>query len=188
MFIALKISLGMSSSGYLSTYFYTYYGPSYPTFYSGLFTIIAPVPLYILINSNYLTSSFIASLCIAIIAGTCAGVASPIVKSTVINVIPPPRRGIASALHILFDDVGKGLGPYLISLLIQLFQGDRKEAFNIGFIGWIVCGLLLVLVSKFVESDEEAVAAQQRLLGDEEEWEDTGICTDVNNPTSSVLM
>ena len=132
-------------------------------------TFLAPFPLYILMNTSLVSYSFIASGCVAIFAGIFAGTASPIIKSTLINVTYPSRRGIASSLHIIFDDVGKGFGPYLISMFIGLFDGNRTRAFNYGFIGWMLCGFLIACISIFVEKDEQKVlllVQQQQALSD----------------------
>ena len=161
--------LGISSGGYIAAVLYTKYRTSYPTLYGGVMTFLAPFPLYILIDTSLVSYSFIASGCIAIFAGIFAGTASPIIKSTLINVTYPSRRGIASSLHIICDDVGKGLGPYLISMLIGFFDGNRTHAFNYGFIGWMLCGFLIACISIYVEKDEQKVlllVQQQQALSD----------------------
>ena len=44
----------------------------------------------------------------------------------------------------IVDDLGKGLGPALVSLLITTF--DRQTAFNISLIGWVIGGLLSLAI------------------------------------------
>lgn len=64
----------------------------------------------------------------------------PLERSILTNVCPPELRGRANAILGIFDDLGKGLGPALVSILITTF--DRQTAFNISLIGWIVGGTL----------------------------------------------
>ena len=128
LFFGVGAFLGISSSGCISALLYTKYGSSYPTLYAGIMTFLAPFPLYVLMDSSLVSYSFLASGFVAMIGGIFAGTASPVIKSTLINVTYPSRRGIASSLHIIFDDVGKGLGPFIISMLIGLFNGNRTHA------------------------------------------------------------
>lgn len=48
----------------------------------------------------------------------------------------------------------------MVSLLITTF--DRQTAFNISLIGWIIGGVLSLLIIPFVQSDEEKVQHQLR--------------------------
>jgi hypothetical protein len=51
-----------------------------------------------------------------------------------------------------FTDIGKGLGPLWVSLLIQA-EGSRVAGFNAALAGWIVCGFLLLLMCFTVMRD-----------------------------------
>lgn len=84
----------------------------------------------------------------------------PLERSILTNVCLPRLRGRANALVSITDDLGKGLGPALVSLLITSF--DRQTAFNISLIGWIVGGALSLLIAMFVVSDEAVVQQQLR--------------------------
>lgn len=80
----------------------------------------------------------------------------PIIKATLTNVTLPNTRGRAFALFNIFDDLGKGLGPYFVSLLSVKF-GGRLPAFNIGVFGWILCGLTNLTIFFTVVRDERMV-------------------------------
>ena len=69
----------------------------------------------------------------------------PLERSILANVCLPQLRGRANALVSIVDDLGKGLGPALVSILITTF--DRQTAFNISLIGWIVGGLLSLAIT-----------------------------------------
>mmetsp|Transcript_14837 Transcript_14837/g.24027 ORF Transcript_14837/g.24027 Transcript_14837/m.24027 type:complete len:145 (-) Transcript_14837:48-482(-) len=93
---------------------------------------------------------------ISILAGVLSAITGPIVKSTLQNVTMPQMRGQAFALLNTFDDLGRGLGPAFVAYLIERL-GGRRNAFNVGICGWILCGVLNGLLFFTVEADEEKV-------------------------------
>lgn len=48
---------------------------------------------------------------------------------------------MALALQTVLDDLGRGLGPFVIGLLVQVTS--RLVAFNVAILGWIPCGALI---------------------------------------------
>ena len=67
-------------------------------------------------------------------------------------------RPLASSQPIknTFDDCGRGLGPVFVAMLISNL-GGRTIAFNISVIGWMLCGVLNLLLYFTVEMDEADV-------------------------------
>ena len=57
------------------------------------------------------------------------------------NVNEPETRGVALALHVVLDDLGKGFGPALVALLITAL--GRQLAFSQSVAGWLPCGILI---------------------------------------------
>ena len=80
----------------------------------------------------------------------------PLERSILTNVCLPQLRGRANALVSIVDDLGKGLGPALVSLLISQF--DRETAFNISLIGWIVGGLISLAIMIVSESHFDPIS------------------------------
>lgn len=72
-----------------------------------------------------------------------------------LNVNEPETRGVALALQSMTDDVGKGLGPFLVSWLIASI--GRKDAFNVAVGGWLPAGVLLLSLVFCLERDEKAM-------------------------------
>ena len=68
----------------------------------------------------------------------------PLERSILSNVCLPKLRGQANALVSIVDELGKGLGPALVSLIIT--TSDRETAFNISLIGWIIGGILSLAI------------------------------------------
>lgn len=62
-------------------------------------------------------------------------------SAIILETNPPEARGMALALQTVLDDLGRGLGPFVIGLLVQVTS--RQVAFNIAVLGWIPCGALI---------------------------------------------
>jgi sugar phosphate permease len=68
------------------------------------------------------------------------------------------NRGTVFSVFMVADDLGKGLGPAIVSLLIP--KWGRLTAFNISLGGWILCAVFLGLLAFTIRSDEEALIKQ----------------------------
>ncbi|GMI43357.1 hypothetical protein TrCOL_g9824 [Triparma columacea] len=64
------------------------------------------------------------------------------------------QRGTAFALLNTTDDIGKGAGPFLISVFVTAF-GDRKAAFNFVTMGWILGGMVNAFIYFTIVEDED---------------------------------
>ena len=126
-----------------------------PALLAGGTAMIGCFPLWFLLNSVDSSTPFFIVAASAIITGIGSAPAGPIIKATLTNVTLPRARGQAFALFNLFDDFGKGLGPFFVSLLIVKF--GRTQAFNIGVLGWIFCGVANLAISFTVAHDEHVV-------------------------------
>ena len=63
------------------------------------------------------------------------------------------NRGTAFALYNLADDLGRCLGPFIISFLILNF--GRQIGFNIANGIWFLCGLSILFMIKTYPKDQE---------------------------------
>ena len=93
-------------------------------------------------------------------AGFTAAMTAPNIRAVLLNVNAPETRGSIFALYNLFDDLGRGLGPFFIGLLIASL--GRVGAFHVANLLWVVCGVLLVLMSRSFPRDELALAKRLR--------------------------
>jgi hypothetical protein len=89
-------------------------------------------------------------------AGFMSAITGPIIKATLQNVTLPQARGQAFALFNTFDDFGRGIGPVFVSRMISSL-GGRTAAFNVGVVGWAICGVFNSLIYCTVQRDEELV-------------------------------
>jgi hypothetical protein len=58
---------------------------------------------------------------------------------------------------VRLDDIGKGLGPAVVVLLINASQHNRQTAFTTVTLMWLVCGALLLMLVWTVGYDEQKV-------------------------------
>jgi len=130
-----------------------------PPLFAGVMAIAGCFPMWLMINVVYESTPVPLVALISVLAGICSGVTGPIVKSTLTNVTLPNTRGQAFALQTTFDDVGRGLGPVFVAILISNF-GGRTNAFNFAVFGWILCGVFNLLLYFTVEKDEAAVQSR----------------------------
>jgi predicted MFS family arabinose efflux permease len=93
-------------------------------------------------------------------AGFAAAMTSSNLRAVLLNVNTPETRGSIFALYNLFDDLGRGLGPYFIGLLIASL--GRVQAFHVANLLWVVCGALLLIMSRSFPRDELALAQRLR--------------------------
>jgi MFS family permease len=168
--------IGGAGGGYL-------YGLNvrYPALLAGVMACLSCLCFWVLINNIDNTSPLWWIVVVAVSTGLTSGTTGPIVKATLQNVSHPQARGQAFALLNTFDDFGRGVGPYFVASLITSMNGDRQRAFNVGAVGWMICGFLNAGMFCTVKRDEDVVqqrillenrAAESRVDRDDEEEED----------------
>ncbi|CAM9283181.1 unnamed protein product, partial [Phaeothamnion confervicola] len=146
--------IGAIIGGPLGSYLYQR-GKWLPPLLMGATTLLAIPPCLVLLDD---AAKGLAVHGAASLAGGCmASITGPNVRALLINVTVPVTRGTAFGVFNLFDDVGKGLGPVYVSLLIA--QVGRREAFTIALNFWVACGIFLALTALTVNRDEDRVQA-----------------------------
>jgi len=129
----------------------------------GTSTILGVVPMIYILNypsqAGMTNPNYLAPVIIGFIAGFIITITGPNIKAILLNVNSPETRGSIFSLFNLTDDLGKGFGPVIISLLIVAF--GRVLAFNIANLFWVLCGALVLLMVWTFPRDE---AALNRLL------------------------
>jgi len=121
-------------------------------------TAAGAIPLFYLVNLASIKDAAPGPLMLTSLAGgVIAGVTGPNAKSVLLGVNGSTQRGTAASLHILLDDIGKGLGPFFVAKMSSSL-GGRVVAFNAAISGWLVCGSLLA--STFFTIDGDSVDAR----------------------------
>jgi len=145
-----------------------------PPLIMGSSLVLSCIPMYFLINWVDETKSLSVVAVLGMITGALATIPVPLERAILTNVTVPEARGRANSFLSIIDDLGKGLGPALVSVLIQAF--DRPTAFNISLFGWIVGGLISFFIFFFVRNDEDLTQERVR----EEIIRDEGLCFDTD--------
>jgi MFS-type transporter involved in bile tolerance (Atg22 family) len=65
-------------------------------------------------------------------------------------------RGTVFSVFMITDDLGKGLGPAAVALLIPIF--GRVRAFNMALGGWVLCAVFLAGMGYTIEDDEARIS------------------------------
>jgi MFS family permease len=157
MCFSLGYSLGLVVGGVGGRYLYKI-DIRLPALLAGSTAIMGCFPLWFLLNNVDSTTPYYLSVASAVVAGIGSAPAGPIIKATLTNVTLPRHRGQAFALFNVFDDFGKGLGPFFVSRLIVKY-GGRLPAFNVGVFGWVICGVFNLAIFFTVARDEGMIQA-----------------------------
>jgi len=154
--------VGMLGGGGAAMYLYRI-DPRYPPLLAGVAAMLGCIPFWVLLNRIHGdTTPFFVMATVAWLAGVGSGVTGPIIKAQLQNVTLPQERGQAFALFNTTDDVGRGLGPVFVATLIAQYGGRRTPAFNVGVLGWVICGFLNLAIYYTIVADERNM--QMRLV------------------------
>lgn len=155
--------LGGFTGGLLGNRLYNRH-PRYLPLLCGVTTFVAVIPMAALIQFpaqiGVPDPPVLPLLLLGAAAGFSAAMTSSNLRAVLLNVNTPETRGSIFALYNLFDDLGRGLGPYFIGLLIASL--GRVQAFHVANLLWLVCGALLLAMSRSFPRDEIALAQRLR--------------------------
>lgn len=97
-----------------------------------------------------------AYLLICLPSGFFIGIPGGAIKGLLINVTLPEVRGTAFAFNNLVDDLGRGLGPFLVSLIITGLN-NRRDALAISMSCWAVAACVLLPLTCTLRQDLDKV-------------------------------
>eukprot|EP00440_Ansanella_granifera_P002166 gb/GFBE01002347.1/.p1 GENE.gb/GFBE01002347.1/~~gb/GFBE01002347.1/.p1 ORF type:complete len:524 (+),score=61.41 gb/GFBE01002347.1/:1-1572(+) len=81
-----------------------------------------------------------------------ASVAGCNAKAVLLNTVPGNSRGAIFGVYSIMDDLGKGLGPALVSSWVRHL--GRRTSFMIGLGFWVPCGLICLAMVWTVPADD----------------------------------
>jgi len=129
--------------------------PQYLPILCGTSTLLGIIPMAILINYpsqiGVENPSTLLPMLIGFFTGFTISITGPNVRAMLLNVNAPETRGSIFSLYNLADDLGKGFGPVIISVLIVGF--GRLWAFNVANLFWLFCGVVLLLMALVFPKD-----------------------------------
>lgn len=154
--IGIGGALGVLGGGVLGQSLYNN-RPKYMPLFIGTMTIIGTLPMWYLVKADIKTH-YIFSFMSALVAGFLSSTVGPNVRAIIMNVNEPETRGLALAFQTTLDDLGKGLGPAVVAMMISSL--GRENAFFWATAGWIPCGAMLLMTALTLEGDEQAMQSR----------------------------
>ncbi|MBL9040827.1 MAG: MFS transporter [Myxococcales bacterium] len=126
-------------------------------------TTLAVVPMALLIEYPVRPGqSLLGPVLIGLLTGGLAAVTGPNINTMLIAVNPPERRGSAFSFFNLCNDLGRGLGAWVVGGMAAKL--GRVSAFHIANLMWLVCGAVLLSLVFLFPKDERALQQQLREL------------------------
>ncbi|HRR08411.1 MAG TPA: MFS transporter [Rhodothermales bacterium] len=124
---------------------------------AGWTTLVGVLPVLMLLNypsqKDFSTPELAWPLLLAAVSGFMVIIASPNIRAMLINVNRPHARGSVFALYNLADDLGRGFGPVIISMMVVWW--GRTFAFSVAAGFWLIAGLIMLQMAKTFPIDEQ---------------------------------
>ena len=114
---------------------------------------LASVAPLVLILRARRGANFHGLVALAALGGLCATQTGPVVRACLQNVVAPRARATAFAVFAIFDDLGKGGGPWVLAKLVAT-RGRRATFVWATVVGWGVGGLVNLAIALTLEADE----------------------------------
>lgn len=138
--------------------------PAWLPLWCGGTTLVGIVPTLALLNYPSQVGQTDPSLAVPLLLGALTGLTVSItganVRAMLINVTTPETRGSVFSLYNLADDLGRGLGPWVVGGLVGVF--GRLFAFDLATLFWLLCGGILLGMARTFPRDELALQARLR--------------------------
>eukprot|EP00514_Thraustochytrium_sp_LLF1b_P002444 CAMPEP_0184513394 /NCGR_PEP_ID=MMETSP0198_2-20121128/3398_1 /TAXON_ID=1112570 /ORGANISM="Thraustochytrium sp., Strain LLF1b" /LENGTH=516 /DNA_ID=CAMNT_0026903497 /DNA_START=234 /DNA_END=1784 /DNA_ORIENTATION=+ len=150
----LGLALGIVSAGWAADKYLEQY-PIATISFCATSTLISAIPMISLLFLPRQPLWLYLIVCFP--AGMLAGAPTGIIRAMLLNTTVPEVRGSAFAVLNIFDDIGRGLGPFLVSLMIAAMPGHRAEALALSFSFWFLSGILLFPIACKYQKDREAI-------------------------------
>ncbi|CAL8462663.1 g2196 [Coccomyxa elongata] len=133
---------------------------AYMPLFVGACVAAAAFPIWFLINADVGHLPLPISFAAGFAGGALASPPGPNARAILLNVNEPETRGVALALQTVLDDLGKGLGPLLVSLMVSAW--GAQAAFNVAIAGWIPCGVIFACIAGSLGKEEDALQVRLR--------------------------
>ena len=129
-------------------------------FMGGLQVFAVPL-MWRIIDAEYTTANLHTNIVICLLAGVLASMAGTNVRFLLTNVNSPATRGFVMSIFDVFNNIGKGLGPLIVSWLVQR-MGSRRIGYDMAMTAWWLDGAFMAATFFFVEEDERVAMGKGR--------------------------
>ena len=152
--------IGIVLGGFLGQYAYQR-GTKYLALLCSVMSVLRVVPSFFIFGWPYMFGgqgevSRGGFLTVLVIAGISATLAVPGMGAMLLNVNLPETRGTVTALYSVLEDLSKGVGSYLVAMVVPLV-GGRAVAYQLFLLLWVIPGVALFQTIKSFGADEEAM-------------------------------
>jgi MFS family permease len=152
--------VGIVMGGFMGQYAYLK-GPKFLPLLCASMTVVRTIPAFFIFGWPYMFGtgddvSRGAFLLVLVIAGIAATIAVPGLGAMLLNVNLPETRGTMCALYSVLEDVSKGIGGYVVTLIAEAV-GGRSVAYQICLLLWLMPGVSLFQAIKSFGADEDAM-------------------------------
>jgi MFS family permease len=155
LILGLGATLGIIFFGYVGEWLYRK-NPKYNPLMCGFVVLLGCIPAFMLVNISFdaAGAGFYAYLCLAFLMGFLVVVAAPNCKAILMNVNRPEHRGTVFACYNITENINQGLGPMIGGLLLPF---GYLFMMNFSIFWWVPCGLMLLIVARFITFDRDAL-------------------------------
>ena len=133
----------------------------YLPLFMAITTELALVPFVGMLNVKSTRAHGPLGILFAFGSGLIASLPSVNVRPCLINVNPPEARGAALTAANLLIQLGRGMGPSCVTLMVSLANTSREEALNLTLCVFrTISALQLVWLSKTLPKDQDAMESE----------------------------
>jgi predicted MFS family arabinose efflux permease len=126
---------------------------------------LSSVPLmWRIIDAEYTSVNLAMNVVIILIAGCIASMAGTNVRFLLINVNAPDTRGFVMSIFDVFNNIGRGLGPLVVTWMVSA-MGSRAHGYNFAMTAWWLEALVMALTLFTVEGDEATARGRKNKRG-----------------------
>ena len=152
--------VGIVLGGFMGQYAYLR-GPRFLPLLCGAMTVLRTIPAFFIFGWPYMFGtgedvSRGAFLLVLVIAGISATMAVPGLGAMLLNVNLPETRGTMCALYSVLEDLSKGVGSYVVTMVAEAV-GGRPVAYQLCLLLWVIPGVAMFQAIKSFGNDEEAM-------------------------------
>ena len=126
--------------------------------------VASVLPLVLILRTARDDANFQVLVALAAVGGLCATQTGPIVRACLQNTVAPRARATAFAVFAIFDDLGKGGGPWILAKLVAKY-GRRATFVYATIIGWGAGGLVNAAIALTLDRDERALRGEAKPRG-----------------------
>ena len=132
-------------------------------FMGGLQIFAVPL-MWRIIDADYTSENLHLNIVLCLLAGVLASMAGTNVRFLLTNVNSAATRGFVMSIFDVFNNIGKGLGPLIVSWLVQR-MGSRRLGYDMAMAAWWIDGAFMAATFFFIEHDEKVATGNLHLRG-----------------------